>query len=182
MWCRSYRNHAIMAFPSFDTATNLWAPQANISWVSGTKRTSEFVRFPKRVFTEAEAAACALTAGQSWVDRRLKNLGTEAACDVEQGHGPRRREELRGSRSSKRKLTFDQFKSCLGRSDPNVSEQQLRKSYAALQQLRKRQHCSWANLMIKIRNSQAQVGPGDAARLTKSSYPPLTERDWRRII
>ena len=27
MWSRVYRNHFIMAFPSFDTATNAWAPQ-----------------------------------------------------------------------------------------------------------------------------------------------------------
>ena len=31
MWSRCYRQHVIMAFPSFDTATNLWAAQADIT-------------------------------------------------------------------------------------------------------------------------------------------------------
>ena len=31
MWSRVYRNHFIMAFPNFDTTTNAWAPQADIS-------------------------------------------------------------------------------------------------------------------------------------------------------
>ena len=32
MWSRTYRNHFIMAFPSFDTTTLNWRAQADISW------------------------------------------------------------------------------------------------------------------------------------------------------
>src|ERR1044072_3081759 len=72
MWSRSYRRHVIMAFPSFDAATNSWAPQADISWPIGPERESEFVRFPLRVMSESEAVACALRRGRSWIDNRLK--------------------------------------------------------------------------------------------------------------
>jgi len=181
MWCRSYRDHVIMAFPSFDTATNLWAPQANISWVVGPQRKSEFVRFAKRVFTEAEAAACALKAGESWVDRRLKESGADASFEIRDDHA-KPREDARSSRTSKKMLTFDQFKSWVDQSDPNVSEQQLQKSYAALLQLRKHQHRSWADLIIKMRNSQAQIAPTASTENAKSLHLPLTMRDWRRIF
>ncbi|MGH7798018.1 MAG: hypothetical protein ACREQ2_24410 [Candidatus Binatia bacterium] len=183
-----------MAFPSFDTATSLWAPQASISWVVGTERKSEFVRFAKRVFTEAEAAACALSAGKSWVDARIKRAGDVASFEREQDSissqptdvrffGNRtdsRREGVRDSRTSKKMLTFDQFKSWVDQSNPNVSEQLLQKSYAALVQLRKHQHCSWAHIMVKMKNSRAQIAA--SARSAKSSHLPLTLRDWRRII
>jgi hypothetical protein len=182
MWCRSYRDHVIMAFPSFDTATNLWAPQANISWVVGTGRKSAFVRFAKRVFTEADAAACALNAGQSWVDGRLKKPGADVSFQIDEDCAKPRRENVRNSRSAKKVLTFDQFKSWVDQSDPNVSEQQLQKSYAALLQLRKHQHCSWADLIVKMRNSQAQIAPSDSTSSATSSHLPLTLRDWRRII
>ena len=72
MWYRSYRDHVIMAFPSFDTATSLWAPQASIAWVDGHARKSEFVRFAKRVMTEADAVALALDASHAWIDKRLR--------------------------------------------------------------------------------------------------------------
>ena len=73
MWCRSYRNHVIMAFPSFDTATGLWAPQANISWVVGPLRESQFVRFSKRVLSEEEAVDCASRAALTWINKRLRS-------------------------------------------------------------------------------------------------------------
>lgn len=75
MWNWSYRNHVIMAFPSFDAATNSWAPQADISWPRGPVRESEFVIFPIRVLSESEAVAFALRGGMSWVDQRLKYRG-----------------------------------------------------------------------------------------------------------
>ena len=55
MWSRCYREHVIMAFPSFDTATNLSAAQADISWPSGPVRESEFVRFPTRVLAKLKS-------------------------------------------------------------------------------------------------------------------------------
>src|SRR5690242_5464642 len=79
MWSHCYRKHAIMPFPSFDTATNSWAPQADISWPTGPERKSEFLRFPIRVMTETEAVACALRKSKSWIDRRLKETHNTAA-------------------------------------------------------------------------------------------------------
>ena len=45
MWSRLYRNHVIMAFPTYDTVANAWAPQADINWFAGTSYDSEFVQF-----------------------------------------------------------------------------------------------------------------------------------------
>lgn len=81
MWRRLYRNHVIMAFPSYDTATNAWAPQADISWCAGPARESEFVKFPNRFMTEADAVACALRMGQAWIDNRLGRLRSETGSE-----------------------------------------------------------------------------------------------------
>ena len=35
MWSRLYRNYVIVAFPTYDTVTNSWAPQADINWFAG---------------------------------------------------------------------------------------------------------------------------------------------------
>ena len=196
MWCQSYRDHVIMAFPSFDTATSLWAPHASITWVVGTERKSEFVRFAKRVFTEAEAATCALSAGKAWVDARLKRPANVGSSEREQdsmasqssdlpllkGNRAMARRAVGVSQTSKTMLTFDQFKSWVDQSNLNVSDQLLQKSYAALVQLKKHQHCSWARIRVKMKNSRAQIAPPASARRAKSSHLPLTLRDWRRII
>jgi hypothetical protein len=63
-----------MAFPSFDAATNTWVPQADISWVAGPLRDSEFVRFTARARTEDEAVRRAVQNGTEWVDGRLKRF------------------------------------------------------------------------------------------------------------
>jgi hypothetical protein len=78
MWHRLYRDHIIMAFPSFDTARNGWAPQANISWCVGSGRDFKFVRFPIRFTTESEAVAYSLKRGQAWIDTRLKQSSSIA--------------------------------------------------------------------------------------------------------
>jgi hypothetical protein len=72
MWSQLYREHFIMAFPSFDAATNTWVPQADITWCAGTLRDSEFVRFTARVATEDEAVSWAMQNGIEWIDGRLK--------------------------------------------------------------------------------------------------------------
>ena len=76
MWSRLYRDHVIMAFPSFDTARNGWAPQADISWCVGPGREFRFVRFSNRFATEGEAVACSLSRAQAWIDNRLKRLSS----------------------------------------------------------------------------------------------------------
>jgi hypothetical protein len=74
MWSQLYRDHFIMAFPSFDAATKTWVSQADISWCAGTLRDSEFVRFTARAATEDEAVSCALQNGIEWIDGRLKGF------------------------------------------------------------------------------------------------------------
>jgi hypothetical protein len=198
MWSRSYRNHAIMAFPSFDTVTNSWVPQADISWPTGPVRESEFVRFPIRVLSESEAVSCALSRGKSWIDRRLKHVGI--ARHGEQGHLLQRVLTLRDNftetktnqlsrfhvtdrGSSANPLTFDQFKSAIVRPGVKLSEQSLHKSYAALMRLRKNGQCSWAEIKLKVKHSRERLTLVDSARRRLNSVGlPLTQRDWRRIV
>lgn len=198
MWSRSYRKHVIMAFPSFDTATNLWAPQADISWPIGPKRESEFVRFPIRVMSESEAVACALSRGKSWIDRRLKYTRTGSHAErnlVGQGiaslqerfakiHSkPVVRIHSTTPKYSAAPLTFDEFKSTVARVGANSTDSALRKSYSALIKLQKSANCPWAE--IKRRLEQSQKNPTIShlgTRRKNSRWLPLTERDWRRIV
>jgi hypothetical protein len=193
MWCRSYRDHVIMAFPSFDTATGLWAPQANISWVVGPARESEFVRFAKRVLTEAEAVALALNAARPWVDGRLRTPHSVARRETQYPARPVRTLTRSGgnvplpraakSSDNTRILTFNQFKSLMGKTGLSASPQSLHKSYAALLQLRKQDNRSWAQIKFKIRGSQESAPAAQAlAFKAKLARLPLTMRDWRRII
>ena len=170
MWCRSYRNHVIMAFPSFDTVTSLWAPQANISWVDGPSRKSDFVRFAKRVLTEGDAVTLALSASRAWVDKRLRMADTL----------PR---TVKAQKSVPRILTFAQFKLLMEKSGLVGSEQSLQKSYMALAQLRKKNHCSWAKIESKVKHSQ-HGSTADHPQPIKPKPPrlPLTLQDWRRVI
>lgn len=68
MWSRMYRDHVVMAFPSYDTASKAWVPQAEITWFAGRTRSSTFVRFPDRCARERDAVRCALRKGQTWID------------------------------------------------------------------------------------------------------------------
>ena len=74
MWSRLYRDHVTMAFPSYDTVANAWAPQADINWFAGSSHDSKFVRFSKRCTTEEEAVTWALRRSEVWVDNRLRRL------------------------------------------------------------------------------------------------------------
>jgi hypothetical protein len=74
MWSRLYRNHVIMAFPTYDTVANAWAPQADINWFAGSSHDSKFVQFSKRCTTEEEAVTWALRRSEVWVDNRLRRL------------------------------------------------------------------------------------------------------------
>jgi hypothetical protein len=79
-------------------------------------------------------------------------------------------------------FTFKQFKSTIARSGLDVRDELLHKSYAALVNLRRQQHLSWAEARKKVEQSQEELKVGGlpqhrpcVARL------PLTERDWQRI-
>lgn len=188
MWCRSYRDHAIMAFPSFNAASGFWLCQANISWVVDASRESAFVRFPKRAVSEVEAVAKALTAAEAWVDKRLKARPVFAPASGlrssilragpahESDHLPRL---SRSAQPSLRTLTFDQFKSLMRQYGHKASEQSLHKSYAALLLLRKQGHRSWAQIEFKIRHPREQALDSQG---WKPARLPLTMKDWRRII
>jgi len=196
MWCRSYRNHVIMAFPSFDTATGLWAPQANISWVVGPLRESQFVRFSKRVLSEEEAVDCATRAAFTWINKRLRsshdtlphqNDGAvqNAANDSTQRLRNRAAKLARGMRppaSADAMLTFGRFKSMMLKSGLSISDDRLQKSYAALVELRKRNHRSWAQIKTKMEHTQAMRTAPFGRPKAKVERLPLTMRAWRRII
>jgi hypothetical protein len=196
MWCRSYRNHVIMAFPSFDTATSLWAPQASIAWVDGPTRKSEFVRFAKRVITEGDAVAVALRASHAWIDKRIRKSDKASPLETDnkvqsvagaspqlEGDRAKLARAVKSSRSAPRMLTYAQFRSVMEKSGLGGSEQSLQKSYTALVQLRKQNHCSWAQIKLKMKHSQDSLTLAHPkAPKTKPSRLPLTLRDWRRVI
>ena len=198
MWSRLYRNHVIMPFPSYDTAANAWAPQADISWCVGTSRESEFVRFPNRFMTEADAVACALRKGEAWIDHHLGRLrstsGSEHTSVIDMirtlkksqnklspTQGPRAQGSIQ--RHAEKTFTFGQFKSVIGKSGVKLSEHTLQKSYSALVRLRKNNHWSWAQTRRKVEHSQqdcvAVQSPTGQQRAARGI--PLTERDWLRI-
>lgn len=195
MWSRLYRNYFIMAFPSYDTSANGWAPQADITWCVGPSRQSEFVRFSNRVTTEAEAIACALEKSEAWIDRRLgrlrrgsgharvidmvdalkDSLGKESSVRCESVQPIDRRFE--------KAFTFDQFKSVIAASGLRISDAMLQKSYAALVKLRKTNHWSWAETRRKVEDSQQALtaSRSSSVRRPPAVRIPLTEREWRRM-
>ena len=71
MWSRTYRDHFIMAFPSFDAETRKWRAQADISWYAGTRRDSVFLRYRRHAATEVQAVTLALQQSVEWIDRRI---------------------------------------------------------------------------------------------------------------
>ena len=188
MWSRSYRKHVIMAFPSFDTASNLWAPQADISWPTGPERQSEFVRFPLRVMTESEAVACALRKGQSWIDNRLKahrgenpatfvvNRSNNLPSDLRKTNlKPPDKSSAPIRNDASEAFTFAQFKFAVVRPGIKISETALRKSYSGLMQLQKNRNCSTAEIRATVKRAQDLLPSQSICRL------PMTERDWRKI-
>ena len=74
MWSRLYRNHVLMAFPTYDSAKSAWVPQVDINWFLGAAHDSKFVRYPNRFMTEDEAVNWALARGQAWIDNHLRRL------------------------------------------------------------------------------------------------------------
>lgn len=195
MWSRSYRNHVIMAFPSFDTLTNSWAPQADISWCCGADRESEFVRFRNRVMTENEAVTFALRRSVAWINHHLKQLqqGQTQSPQTNEIKSLAALKEGLKRLSAKRthaplpdnsapSLTYHQFKSLMAKLDFHNSEQSLHKSYEALIELRKTQHCSWTEIRKKVEHSREVLSAANRSpRRIKQSRLPLTPRAWQRI-
>ena len=194
MSCRLYRDHVIMTFPSFDTASSAWAPQANISWSVGRGREFRFVRFPKRVPTEGEAMAYALRLGEEWIDRRLKRgrraAGARSARVIDVIGALKGSAERADStqpvvsespaRRPRESLTFKEFKGAVTAAGLTLSDQLLQKSYAALLNVRREEGLSWAAARRKLSASKRHL-KGSPSQRARSARLPLTERDWRRV-
>lgn len=182
-----------MAFPSFDTTTNSWTPQADISWCAGPVRESEFVRFRTRATTEDEAVNFALHKGVTWINQRLKHLGKAYVPHERGGNAIEAVQEQRARQSSLRRpttatsqtktLTFNQFKTVMSKQGLSGSEQSLRKSYDALIKLRKIRHWTWADIRDKVQRSEGfRTVAGRSARRAQGTRLPLTPQQWRRIV
>jgi hypothetical protein len=196
MWSRLYRSYFIMAFPSFDTATNRWVAQADITWGAAAFRDSQFVRSPNRFATEIEAVSFALAMGREWVDNRLSRSGHGLAAQGQvadmMGALKDSLNKTAANRSGEtqtviesrmqKALTFDQFKSALTVRGIKASEQALKKSYAALVKLRQSNRLSWADTRRKIEHSREKlITAQPSMRRPRAARLPLTERDWRRL-
>ena len=151
MWSRLYRDHVLMAFPTYDIAKHGWVPQVDINWFLGTSHDSTFVRFPRRFLTEDEAVSCALARGQAWIDKRLERLQRRALV--------RRMFDITGARDenaakasprqprpaqaapkrsiNKPSLTFEEFAHLLAQTGLAFNIRTLQKSYAALVKVKK---------------------------------------------
>ncbi len=195
MWRRSYRNHVIMAFPSFDTATNSWAPQADISWCAGANRFSEFVRFQDRVMSENEAVHLAVRRSVRWINERLKQAQTDAQATANErdrsppfksGRRLRFGSQLRlpspMSHKPGRAFSYNHFKALVAKLGVKESEPSLQKSYEALLKLREERPCSWTELKKRVERSRNMTARKSPARAAKKPRLPLTPRDWQRLI
>jgi hypothetical protein len=194
MWNRLYRNHVIVPFPSYDTAKNAWAPQADISWCIGPSRKSEFVRFSNRLTTESAAVTCALRRGQGWIDNRLRHsqsgtglrrgrvidmIGTLKKTIEKEKARPLRHQSPQ--RRAEKAFTFEQFKAVIGKNGPKPSEQILQKSYEALVKLRNREHWSWIEARRKVEESRQDLTAASLSkRRPRAARIPVTERGWRK--
>jgi hypothetical protein len=199
MSSRLYGDHFIMAFPSFDTVTNGWVPQADISWNhKSPSRKFAFVRFPDRCKTEAEAITAALDMAQAWIDRYPRRLQRhtirsdrrqviDVAEFLKDSLAKAASNKSRQARASdhgpgQSLFTFGQFKAAVAERGVQISEQTLQKSYAALLKLRNNEHLSWSEARQKVEQSQRNLRSAQSpTRGPKAAGVPLTQREWRRI-
>jgi len=196
MWSRLHGDYFIMAFPSFDTATNRWAPQADVSWNHNSpRRKFAFIRFSNRFKSEAEAVAFALDMTPVWIERHGERLHSAAGPELMRvidvmealkesmartASKQPRRAVLRARERVAPLFTFDQFKSLIAQKGLRLGNQTLQKSYAALVKLRREKRLSWAETRHKVEVSQLCLpGLQAAARRPKAARIPLTKRDWR---
>jgi hypothetical protein len=199
MSSRLYGDHLIMAFPSFDTATNGWVPQADISWNhKSPSRKFAFVRFPNRCKTEAEAVDAALNLAKAWIDKYPSSLQTHAITSerrqvinvadfLKQSLAKATAKQARRSapalqQGPNQSFTFGYFKAAIAERGFQINDQTLQKSYAALLKLRKHNHWSWAEARHKVEQSQQILrSPHSRMRGPRAARIPLTQRDWRKI-
>ena len=78
-------------------------------------------------------------------------------------------------------VSFAEFKSAL---TANGNEESLRKSYQALNKLRKSKNLSWADVRKKLVHLEQDFKAAKSMspmRTLKAARVPLTERDWERL-
>jgi hypothetical protein len=196
MWSRLYRNHVIMAFPTYDTVANAWAPQADINWFAGS-HDSKFVQFSKRCRTEEEAVTWVLRRSEVWVDNRLRRLGRAILpergraidmIEAAKSHlGKVTPEQPLRARSAtepgpEKSLTFYQFKRAFAGSGLKLSDKTLQKSYAALIKPRNHHHWSWLETRKKLEHSRQDLTAAVSSRRPpRAAHIPLRQCPWRKI-
>jgi hypothetical protein len=191
MWSRLYRNHVLMAFPTYDSDKHGWAPQVEVNSFLGPSHDSMFVRFPNRFQTEDEAVNWALARGQVWIDKRIDRLQGlvrrprrmfdrievfNASVTKAIPQQPRLA-HASPHQSLKARLTFEKFRRLIAQKKGlTCSVKTLQKSYAALVKVRKTKHWSWAEAERKVTRAQPVPASAGAPRRI-----PLSERAWGRI-
>jgi hypothetical protein len=193
MWSRLYRKHMIMAFPTYDTATNAWAPQADINWFAGSFHDSKFVQFSKRCATEEEAVTWALKRSEVWVDNRLRRLsrailhgrglGSDIIEAAKSHLGKVTPEQHVRCQSAtepgpEKTLTFYQVKCAFGGSGSKLSGENLRKSHGALTKPRNPDHWSRLETTKKLEHTRQDL---TAVVLPRAVHIPPRQRPWRRF-
>jgi hypothetical protein len=197
MWSRLYRNHVIMAFPTYDTVANGWAPQADINWFAGSSRGSKFVQFSKRCTTEEEAVTWALRRSEVWVDNRLRRLSRAILpergrvidmIEAAKSHlGKVTPEQPVRARSAtepgpEKTLTFYQFKCAFVGSGLKLSDEILQKRYAALIKPGNHDHWSWLEKRRQLEHTQQELTAAVSSRRPpRAAHIPPRQRPWRRI-
>ena len=190
MWSRLYRDHVLMAFPTYDPAKHAWVPQVDINWFLGSLHDSTFVRFPRRFLTEDEAVTCALARGQAWIDKRLERLQGRAL--VRRMFDMTDARDLSVTKASTQQprpthaapkphveqtFTFEDFESLLAQKGLTFSVKTLQKSYAALVKVKKLKRWSWAETKRKVMRAQhAPATSGVPRRI------PVSESAWGKIV
>jgi hypothetical protein len=197
MWSRLYRNHVIMAFPTYDTVANAWAPQADINWFAGSSHDSKFVQFSKRCTTEEEAVTWVLRRSEVWIDNRLRRLSRAILPERSRGIDmieaakshlgkvtPKQpvRARLATEPGPKKALTFYQFKRAFVGSGLKLSDEILQKSYAAWIKPRNHDHWSLLETRRKLEHTRQElIAAVSLRRPPRAAHIPLRQRPWRRI-
>jgi hypothetical protein len=197
MWSRLYRNHVIMAFPTYDTVANAWRPQADINWFAGTSHDSKFIQFSRRCTTAEEAVTWVLRRSEVWVDNRLRRLSRA----ILPGRGRGDRHDRSGEKSfgqsdsqaarpssignrtgAGKNIDVLSFKCAFVGSGLKLSDEILQKSYAALIKPRNHDHWSWLETRRKLEHIRQDLTAAVASRRPpRAAHIPLRQRPWRRI-
>src|SRR5215475_3131177 len=193
MWSRLYRKHVIMAFPSYDTVTNAWAPQADINWFAGSSHDSQFARFSECCATEEEAVAWALSRSKVWVDNRLQRLrrailpGRGRGIDIIEAAKTHLgkvtpEQPVRGRSATEpgsgKTLTFYVLTCAFGGSGFKTQRREFAEKPRGIDQTRSHGHRCRLELRKKLEHTRQDL---TAAMLPRGTHIPLRQRLWRKV-